>query len=86
MSFATEEGLTEGNKARYVENGVGRKVMELAPVELQKAPEEGVNRETKAPKEEWDKIDSLLSMRRGVIVGDNPYICGLQSRTEGCKI
>lgn len=86
MSFATKEGFTKCDKPRYVEDGVGRKVMELNPVELQESPEKGVDRETKTSEEEGDEIDSFLSMRGGIVVVYDPYVRCLQPEMEGCKI
>ena len=47
MGLNTQEQLAEGHEARDVQNGGGRKVMQLEAIELQEPAEERMNWKSK---------------------------------------
>lgn len=46
MWLASEEGIAQSDKAGYVEDGIGRQVVELDSIKVQKAPQEVVDWKT----------------------------------------
>lgn len=49
-------------------------------------PYEGMNWEAKTLNKDRDKANPLLSVRCGIIIIENPFICGNQPTADQCEI
>ena len=62
----SEEALTQCDKNRHVEDGIGRQLMQLKPIDKEEAPKKFVDRGRKTADEMVNKTDPILHWRRWI--------------------
>ena len=66
IRLESEEALAEGNENRDMEDGIGSQLMQLQPVNKEKAAEEIVNGGREAANKMINKTDPILDRRRWI--------------------